>query len=263
MLLVATAAVVVAFGVGASVAQAAGFCSGAACGPSLTQSVTPSNVTGNDNSCPAGTTRIVFTFDDLNGPQPVSHTYNFGGQSGSVTVNVAADGFSASFLVTGGALAQVVKLHGGNGQGGSNSTNIYDYSGKSGGGVTNDSGLGFPGPRSDIFVCLINGPVLAVSTSSFHAAFNSRLVTVHWRTSSEVNTLGFNVYRTLHGKRVKLNKRLIPSASVLRGKSTSAYSFSARLASRRLAATSRYLLQEVHVNGTRTMYGPIRARNAA
>jgi hypothetical protein len=105
--------------------------------------------------------------------------------------------------------------------------------------------------------------VLAVTTSSFRASYHSRLVTIRWRTSSEVNTLGFNVYRQVHGKRVRLNKRLIPSANVLHGKSTSAYSFSTRLASRRLAATSRYLLQEVHVNGTRTMYGPIRARNAA
>jgi hypothetical protein len=105
--------------------------------------------------------------------------------------------------------------------------------------------------------------ILAVTTSSFKASYVGRSVTVRWRTSSEVNVLGFNVFRVLHGKRVKLNKRLVPSASVLHGKSASAYSYRARLASKRLAASSRYLLQEVHTNGSKTMYGPIRARNAA
>jgi hypothetical protein len=268
--LAATAATVVAFSVAASVASAAPiYCQGAACGPSGTQQVTPTNVPLNNNTCPAGTTRI--TFSPLANSTPgstVSQPYNFGGQSGSVFVTFSSDNpiTRFNFIITGGALAVQVNVHGGQGNadnGGVNSTNIYNYSGKTNGGVSADTALRFPGPLSDIFVCLKNGPVLAVTTSSFNARYTGRSVTVRWRTASEANVLGFNVYRVSHGQRVKLNKRLIPSANVLHGKSTSAYSFRTRLASKRLAASSRYLLQEVHTNGSRTNYGPIRARNAA
>jgi len=256
MLLVATAATVVAFGVAASVAQAAIFCQGAACGPSGTQLVTPTNVLENDTSCPAGTTKVVFT--DLASLSAGSHTLT----SGNVTLVISSDHLRADFTIS-GQNATVVKLHGGNGppgSGGVNSTNIYTYGGA---GASIDTALRFPGPLSNVTICLVNGPVLAVTTSSFNARYTGRSVTVRWRTSSEANVLGFNVYRVSHGQRVKLNKRLIPSANVLHGKSTSAYSFRTRLASKRLAASSRYVLQEVHTNGSRTNYGPIRARNAA
>jgi len=254
MLLVATAATVVAFGVAASVAQAAIFCQGAACGPSGTQLVTPTNVPENDTSCPAGTTKVVFT--DLASLSAGSHTLT----SGNVTLVISSDHLSADFTIS-GQNATVVKLHGGNGppgSGGVNSTNIYTYGGA---GASIDTALRFPGPLSNVTFCL--GPTFAVTTSSFHASYAGRSVTVRWRTSSEVNVLGFNVYRVSHGQRSKLNKRLVPSANVLHGKTTSAYSFRARLASKRLAASSRYLLQEVHTNGSRTLYGPIRARNAS
>jgi len=269
--LVATAATVVAFGVGASVASAAAiYCQGAACGPSGTQLVTPTNdLNGNETSCPAGSTAFAFSpLSSANPGQVFTQSYNFGGQSGTITLTMSSDNpiTSASFSISGGALAVQADLHGGNGApgtGGVNSTNIYNYSAKANGGVTSDTVLRFPGPLSNVTVCLINGPVLAVTTSSFNARYTGRSVTVRWRTSSEANVLGFNVYRVSHGQRVKLNKRLIPSANVLHGKSTSAYSFRTRLASKRLAASSRYVLQEVHTNGSRTNYGPIRARNAA
>src|SRR5262249_45490932 len=46
------------------------------------------------------------------------------------------------------------------------------------------------------------GPVLAVTTSSFRPSYFGRAVTIRWRTASEVNVLGFNVYRVSHGQRV-------------------------------------------------------------
>jgi len=107
------------------------------------------------------------------------------------------------------------------------------------------------------------GPPTAVTTSSFAASYLGRAVMIRWRTSSEVNVLGFNVYRVSRGKQVKLNRRLIPSASILRGQSAGAYSFRARLSSKRLAASSQYVLQEVHTDLSKTSYGPIRARPGA
>jgi len=263
--LVATAATVVAFGVGATTASAHNvFCLGAACPPS-DQGVVPTSQDGN-NHCPAGTaTEVDWNFSELS-PAGVTKSYTVGSTSGTITVFSTSGGTAghASFVVNSGSgLVVQARTHGGAGQGGTNATNIYDYSATANGGVTSDGTLHFAGPASNVFLCLKEGPVLAVTTSSFNARYTGRSVTVRWRTSSEANVLGFNVYRVSHGQRVKLNKRLIPSANVLHGKSTSAYSFRTRLASKRLAASSRYLLQEVHTNGSRTSYGPIRARNAA
>jgi hypothetical protein len=265
MLFAAAAATVVALSVAGTAGAHNIFCAGAACGPSSPQNVTPSFAAGN-NHCPEGTAAEVdWNAADLS-PAGVTKNYTVGTTSGTITVfsPISMGVGHASFQVNSGSgLVVQARTHGGNGQGGVNGTNIYDYSAKTNGGVTADGALHFSGPASNVFLCLKQGPILAVTTSTFNARYTGRSVTVRWRTASEVNVLGFNVYRVSQGKRVKLNKRLIPSANVLHGKSTSAYSFRTRLASKRLAASSRYLLQEVHTNGSRTNYGPIRARNAA
>jgi len=265
LLLAAAASTVVALSVTGVAGAHNIFCAGAGCGPSSPQNVTPSFAAGN-NHCPEGTaTEVDWNAADLS-PAGVTKSYTVGTTSGTITVfsNVTGTAGHASFQVNSGSgLVVQARTHGGAGQGGVNGTNIYDYSAKANGGVTNDGALHYSGPASNVFLCLKQGPVLAVTTSSFNARYTGRSVTVRWRTASEANVLGFNVYRVSHGQRVKLNKRLIPSANVLHGKSSSAYSFRTRLASKRLAASSRYVLQEVHTNGSRTNYGPIRARNAA
>jgi hypothetical protein len=263
MFLIALTAACVAAGFGASVAKAdVMLCKGSACPPS-TRGVVPGTADKNDH-CASGFTEVDFSQAEIATgsftkpyliPGPPSESGNI-----SITYNTSTGAFS--FSVTGSGLVAQARLHGGNNNG-FNGQNVYDYSGFGGGGVQSDGNMFFAGAQSSVFFCLKAGPVLAVTTSSFHASYTGRAVTVRWRTSSEANVLGFNVYRLSHGKRVKLNKRLIPSANVLHGKSTSAYSFRARLASKRLAASSRYLLQEVHVNGSKSVYGPIRARNAA
>jgi hypothetical protein len=262
--LVALTAACVAAGFGATAAKAAPlFCTGSGCPPS-TQGVTPTSVAVNPH-CDVGGTEVDFTQDEI-ATGSASHTYSIPGSpllSGSVSITYNSSTGAATFSISGGAVAVEARLHGGAGQGGFNGQNVYDYSGFAAGGVTSDGNLYFTGPQSSMFICLARPIVLAVTTSSFNAAYQGRSVTVRWRTSSEVNVLGFNLYRQLNGKRVKLNRRLIPSANVLHGKSTSAYSFRTRLASERLAASSRYVLQEVHTSGSRTLYGPIRARNAA
>ena len=88
-------------------------------------------------------------------------------------------------------------------------------------------------------------------------------MTLRWRTASEHDTLGFLVFRETKGKLVRLSKRLIPAASLAGNSTTHAYSFRAKLASKRLAASSRYVLAEVHIDKTRTWYGPVRAQAAS
>lgn len=96
----------------------------------------------------------------------------------------------------------------------------------------------------------------AVRVGFFSATRTRRIVVLRWRTASEVDTLGFNLYRGQGPKRVRVNGRLIPA----RGGSTGrAYSYTHRLPPR-LAATLRYWLQIVHSDGSRSWYGPVAAR---
>ena len=81
---------------------------------------------------------------------------------------------------------------------------------------------------------------------------------MRWRTASEFDTLGFNVFRQVRGKRVKLNRRLIPARNSLVGR---AYSYRDRRAPR--ASSLRYWLQVVDLDGTRTWRGPIRVSLAS
>jgi len=262
MLFIAVAAAAVVAGVGASGASAHNaFCLGAACPASSPRGVVPTSAEGNVH-CPTGTTEIAFPINELLPSPGTTHSYTVGALSGNVTVIV--DNGHASFSITGGAVAKQASTHGGNGQGGTNATNIYSYATfLPAGGVTSDGALHFAGPQSNVFVCLIQPLVLAVSAHSLHAVRTGKAVTLRWRTASEQNTLGFNVYRKAHGKLVRLNKRLLPAASLSGSSTTHNYSFRARLASKKLAASSRYVLAEVHMNGSRTLYGPVRASVAS
>jgi hypothetical protein len=261
-LVLAVAAISAGLGVGVSIATAhSTFCGAAgqpACPPS-DRGVVPTNGSGNVQ-CPDGTTQVAFSQDDLDDGTETK-PYTIAGTpplSGNVTVTW--DGQHVTFSVTGGAAVQRIHLHGGAGGGGENSTNQYNYAGFPAGGVAADGNLHFPGPRSGIFVCLVRPTqALAVTTSSLRATRYGKSVVLRWRTASEVDTLGFQVYRLVRGHRVKLSKRIIPAASLVNSRSSNGYSFRVRLSSRRIAATSRFVLAEVHNDGRRTWYGPVRA----
>jgi hypothetical protein len=75
-------------------------------------------------------------------------------------------------------------------------------------------------------------------------------VLVRWRTASEVDALGFNVYRAVQGKRLRANAHLLPA------RGASAYSFLDRRAPK--ATSLRYWIQLVNLDGSRSWYGPAR-----
>jgi hypothetical protein len=80
-------------------------------------------------------------------------------------------------------------------------------------------------------------------------------VIVEWTTESEVNLAGFNVYRSesLDGPYVRLNNTLIPaSPDPIAGAS---YSYADSTA--RAGVTYYYKLEDVELDGTATMHGPI------
>lgn len=93
----------------------------------------------------------------------------------------------------------------------------------------------------------------AVAVRTATAARTRAGVFVRWRTASEGQTLGFNVYRSRNGKLVRLNRTLIPS--VFGGTTTGqAYSWLDRNAPQ-AAGSLTYRLQSVSLDGTRRWIG--------
>jgi len=87
----------------------------------------------------------------------------------------------------------------------------------------------------------------------------SNRVALTWKTGGESHNLGFNVYRERGGERERMNSSLIAgSALLLRGAlpkhSGKAYSW---IDSSPSAGSGAYWLEDVDVNGTRTLHGPV------
>ena len=90
----------------------------------------------------------------------------------------------------------------------------------------------------------------AVTFRSLSADRSTSGVHVRWRTVSEIDTLGFNVWREVNGKRVRANAKLIA------GKGRGIYSFLDRRATKGNAV--RYWIQAVNLDGSRRWHGPAR-----
>jgi hypothetical protein len=113
-----------------------------------------------------------------------------------------------------------------------------------------------PSPQSPV----TTSRVTAVTLRSLSAQTDGKSVLITWKTAEEVNNLGFNVYREEHGRLIRLTKDLIAgSALKLGGAQVSAghtYSFiDARVTGHGSWVT--YYLEDIDLNGTRTMYGPV------
>ena len=98
---------------------------------------------------------------------------------------------------------------------------------------------------------------LAVTITKFRAVRSRKGVVVRWRTGTEYDQLGFNVYRQQGNRRVRLNRRILPALGRVAGGS---YSFRDRRAPKRRAL--HYWLQDVDLSGKRTWHGPIRVSAA-
>jgi hypothetical protein len=91
----------------------------------------------------------------------------------------------------------------------------------------------------------------AVRVSTFLIQRTNRGVNLRWRTASEADALGFNVYRQQNGKLLKLNQELIPS--VFGGTASGhRYSWLDRSAAR---GPAKYRLQAVGLDGKRSWVG--------
>src|SRR6185437_3000590 len=107
----------------------------------------------------------------------------------------------------------------------------------------------------------IEGPT-AVRVNSFDASHGAGEVVLSWNTGGELHNLGFNVYREVGGQRVQLNPSLIAGSALLMRESLEQH------AARTYGwidpapvSGAVYWLEDVDLNGTRTMHGPISIQN--
>ena len=89
-------------------------------------------------------------------------------------------------------------------------------------------------------------------------------VLLRWKTGGESHNLGFNVYREQNGERVQLNSSLIAGSALLMSgalpkHSGKTYSW---IDSSPNVAGGTYWLEDVDVNGTRILHGPVSAAPA-
>ncbi len=90
-------------------------------------------------------------------------------------------------------------------------------------------------------------------------------VAVFWKTGAESHNLGFNVYREVNGERVRLNPSLIAGSALLmtRGLPKHAGKTYSWVDSSSTSESRAYWVEDVDVNGTRTMHGPVTAESSA
>jgi uncharacterized repeat protein (TIGR01451 family) len=88
-------------------------------------------------------------------------------------------------------------------------------------------------------------------------------VAIFWKTGAEVHNLGFNVYREQNGERLRLNPSLIAGSALLMSGALPKHSGKtyAWIDSSSGAGNAAYWLEDVDVNGTRSMHGPVTAES--
>jgi hypothetical protein len=106
------------------------------------------------------------------------------------------------------------------------------------------------GQLCDTTTTTVNPVVARMRSVSATRARNG--VLVRWRTASEIDMLGYKVYREVRGHRVRLNRLVITAKN-----HAATYSYLDRTASKR---PGRYYIQAISLDGTRSWFGPARVR---
>lgn len=111
----------------------------------------------------------------------------------------------------------------------------------------------------------IVGQPTAAGVETFSATKYSDGTQINWQTGSEVDNLGFNVYRDDSGKRTRLNEQILAGSGLLVGpslnlKSGNSYSWTDSLPT---GNNTRYWLEDVGLNGRSTWHGPFSITRSA
>jgi hypothetical protein len=163
-----------------------------------------------------------------NGPVPTSVSFTSNGQVAGVLVHAGSNGTFYNYEALGSSTLRF------------GDSGIHDMENKT---------------FSSISFCFDAGSALGVQFRSLKALAARGGVLVRWATGTEVDVLGFNVYREVKGLRVKANKSLIVAKAGTTGHS---YSWLDRAAKK----SNRYWVQAVNGNGTRSWIGPARVARA-
>ncbi|MCX5905388.1 MAG: hypothetical protein NTV89_18395 [Proteobacteria bacterium] len=97
----------------------------------------------------------------------------------------------------------------------------------------------------------------AIELASFTATPKKREIILEWETASEINNAGFNIYRSEseNGAYTKINAALIPT----KGSTTQGASYEFVDTAVKNRKTYYYKLEDIDLNGTATMHGPVSA----
>ncbi len=80
---------------------------------------------------------------------------------------------------------------------------------------------------------------------------------IQWRTSFEIDNLGFNIYREQGGTRTRVNPTIIAGSVLIVGQGTPLYAgFSYQWFDRAGTLDSHYYVEDLDLNGTHTLAGP-------
>jgi hypothetical protein len=109
----------------------------------------------------------------------------------------------------------------------------------------------------------------AVKLVDFNAVQAGNEVMLSWQTGYETRNLGYNVYREQGGRRVAITPSLVAGSALLAGSNTKLssglnYTWYDDLRDVRSQKSSvNYWLEDVDINGTRTLHGPIAVSDCA
>ncbi|HZR66755.1 MAG TPA: C25 family cysteine peptidase [Terriglobales bacterium] len=103
----------------------------------------------------------------------------------------------------------------------------------------------------------IEGPT-SVRLNTFIATQNGTDVLISWKSGGELHNLGFNVYKELGGEKVRLNPSLIAGSALMMRETLEQHTAkSYGWIDHGAGAGALYWLEDVDLNGTRTLHGPI------
>jgi autotransporter-associated beta strand protein len=101
----------------------------------------------------------------------------------------------------------------------------------------------------------------AVKLFDFKATSNNGLVRVDWNTGYEARNLGFNLYREAGGKRTRITPSMLAGSALLTGPRsvlTAGHSYTWwDTTAQDAKGTAQYWVEDVDLDGTRTLHGPI------
>jgi len=125
--------------------------------------------------------------------------------------------------------------------------------------VTADQTDATPANNVATVTTLVTAPT-RIHLQSLTAEGSSQGAVLRWKTAGELNNLGFNVYREQNGERIRLNPTLVAgSALMMRGYLEKHAGKSYAWIDPAANPASTYWLEDLDLNGERTMHGPISA----